>query len=104
MSESGFLSAGRQVTSGRRDYRPQWARQEPAWCKGVGGRPDKDVVSFTTAILPTPASPPPFLLQIHNGARALTVPSSTHRPWSGSPTPPACPSPPSPAAGRGGRP
>uniref|UniRef100_A0A452UXL4 Tubulin/FtsZ GTPase domain-containing protein n=1 Tax=Ursus maritimus TaxID=29073 RepID=A0A452UXL4_URSMA len=78
MSESGFLSARQQVTFRVCDYRPQWARQEPAWCKGVGGRLDKDVVSFTTAILPTPTSPPPFLLHIHNGACFWEVISDEH--------------------------
>lgn len=75
MSESGFLSERRQVTSRRWDCRPQWARLEPAWCKGVGRPLDKDVVSFTTAILPTPTSPPPFLLLIHNEACASPCPA-----------------------------
>lgn len=40
----------------------------------MGGPLDKDVVSFTTAILPTPTSPPPFLLLIHNEACASPCP------------------------------
>ncbi|XP_069349375.1 tubulin beta-1 chain-like [Eulemur rufifrons] len=52
------------------------ARQQRAWCVDVGGHLCKDMVSFTTAILPTPTSLPPLLLQTHNGVSALKRASS----------------------------
>lgn len=66
---------------------------------GVGGRLDKDVVSFRTAILPTPTSPPPFLLPIHNGVCNLTRASSIHCPEPCSQAP-SYPSPPIPCCGQ----